>query len=80
MNDELIRAENLSLSKEMAANRIFVLDEIINITQNVLENTEEVSTNTTSVPEETPMEIARKYKKYYEEYSHTQTGLCSYHC
>lgn len=30
MNDELIRAENLSLSKEMAANRIFVLDEIIN--------------------------------------------------
>ena len=30
MNDELIRAENLSLSKEMAANRIYVLDEIIN--------------------------------------------------
>ena len=30
MNDELIRAENLSLSKEMAANRIFALDEILN--------------------------------------------------
>ncbi len=30
MNDELIRAENLSLSKEMAANRIYVLDEILN--------------------------------------------------
>ena len=30
MNDELIRAENLSLSKEMAANRIYALDEILN--------------------------------------------------
>ena len=30
MNDELIRAENLSLNKEMAANRIFALDEIAN--------------------------------------------------
>ncbi len=30
MNDELIRAENLSLSKEMAANRIYTLNEIIN--------------------------------------------------
>ena len=29
MNDELIRAENLSLSKEMAANRIYVIDEIL---------------------------------------------------
>ena len=30
MNDELIRAENLSLSKEMAANRIYTLNEILN--------------------------------------------------
>ena len=30
MSDELIRAENLSLSKEMAANRIYTLNEIIN--------------------------------------------------
>ena len=30
MNDELIRAENLSLSKEMAANRIYTLNEVIN--------------------------------------------------
>lgn len=29
-NDELIRAENLSANKEMAANRIFVLNEILN--------------------------------------------------
>ena len=29
MNDELIRAENLSLSKEMAANRIYTLNEIV---------------------------------------------------
>jgi len=30
MNDELIRAENLSLSKEMAANRIYTMNEILN--------------------------------------------------
>lgn len=30
INDELIRAENLSLSKEMAANRIYTLNEILN--------------------------------------------------
>lgn len=66
--DELLEA--LYISKEQ------LLDEIINTTQNVLENTEDVSTNTTSVPEETPMEIARKYKKYYEEYSHNREQIC----
>ena len=30
VNDELIRAEDLSLSKEMTANRIYALDEIVN--------------------------------------------------
>ena len=66
--DELLEA--LYISKEQ------LLDEIINTTQNVLENTEDVSTNTTSVPEETPMEIARKYKKYYEEYNHNREQIC----
>lgn len=66
--DELLEA--LYISKEQ------LLDEIINTTQNVLENTEDVSTNTTSVPEEIPMEIARKYKKYYEEYSHNREQIC----
>ena len=66
--DELLEA--LYISKEQ------LLDEIINTTQSVSENTEDVSTNTTNVPEETPMEIARKYKKYYEEYSHNREQIC----
>ena len=66
--DELLEA--LYISKEQ------LLDEIINTTQSVSENTEGVSTNTTNVPEETPMEIARKYKKYYEEYSHNREQIC----
>lgn len=66
--DELLEA--LYISKDQ------LLDEIINTTQNVLKNTEGVSTNTTSVPEKTPMEIARKYKKYYEEYSHNREQIC----
>ena len=36
MADELIRAENLSLSKEMAANRIYALDEIINCKNEII--------------------------------------------
>ena len=59
--DELLEA--LYISKEQ------VLDEIINTTQSVSENT-------TSVSEETPMEIARKYKKYYEEYNHNREQIC----
>lgn len=66
--DELLEA--LYISKEQ------LLDEIINTTQNVLENTTAVSTNTTSVSEETPMEIARKFKKYYEEYNHNREQIC----
>lgn len=66
--DELLEA--LYISKEQ------VLDEIINTTQNVSENTSDVSTNTTSVSEETPMEIARKFKKYYEEYNHNREQIC----
>lgn len=66
--DELLEA--LYISKEQ------VLDEIVNTTQNVLENTADVSSNTTSVPEETPMEIARKFKKYYEEYNHNREQIC----
>lgn len=63
--DELLEA--LYISKEQ------VLDEFINTTQN---NTADVSTNTTSVSEETPMEIARKFKKYYEEYNHNRELIC----
>jgi len=66
--DELL--ESLYISKEQ------VLDEIINTTQSVSENTADVSTNTTSVSEETPMEIARKFKKYYEEYNHNREQIC----
>lgn len=66
--DELLEA--LYISKEQ------VLEEIINTTQNVLENTADVSSNTTSVPKETPMETARKFKKYYEEYSHNREQIC----
>ena len=66
--DELLEA--LYISKEQ------LLDEIINTIQSVSKNTADVSTNTTSVSEETPMEIARKYKKYYEEYSHNREQIC----
>ena len=66
--DELLEA--LYISKEQ------VLDEIINTTQSVSENTTDVSTNTTSVSEETPMEIARKFKNYYEEYNHNREQIC----
>ena len=66
--DELLEA--LYISKEQ------LLDEIINTTQNVLENTLDVATNMASVPEETPMQTARKFKKYYEEYNHNREQIC----
>ena len=66
--DELLEA--LYISKEQ------VLEEIINTTQNELENTADVSSNTTSVSKETPMETARKFKKYYEEYNHNREQIC----
>lgn len=66
--DELLEA--LYISKEQ------LLDEIINTKQSVSENTADVSVNTTSISEETPMEIARNYKKYYEEYNHNRKQIC----
>ena len=66
--DELLEA--LYISKEQ------LLDEIINTTQNVLENTSDVSTNTANVSGDTPMEIAKIYKDYYERYNHDRKQIC----
>ena len=65
--DELLEA--LYIDKEE------VLEEILN-TQSVSENTTDVFANTTNVSGDTPMGIARKYKKYYEEYSHNREQIC----
>lgn len=66
--DELLEA--LYISKEQ------LLDEIINTTQNVLENTSDVSTNTANVSGDTPMEIAKIYKDYYERDNHDRKQIC----
>lgn len=65
--DELLEA--LYIDKEE------VLEEILN-TQSVSENTTDVFANTANVSGDTPMGIARKYKKYYEEYSHNREQIC----
>ena len=74
--DELLEA--LYISKGQ------VLDEVLNTisvtenTQSVPENTTDVSVNTTNVSGDTPMEIAKTYKKYYEEYNHDRKQICKY--
>ena len=65
--DELLEA--LYIDKEE------VLEKILN-TQSVSENITDVSVNTTNVSGDTPMEIARKFKKYYEEYNHNREQIC----
>ena len=66
--DELLEA--LYISKEQ------LIDEIINTTQSVSENTTDVSANTTNVSGDTPMEIAKTYKEYYEKYNHDRKQIC----
>lgn len=65
--DELLEA--LYIDKEE------VLEEILN-TQSVPENTPDVPVNTTNVLGDTPIEIAKTYKKYYEEYNHDRKQIC----
>ena len=65
--DELLEA--LYIDKEE------VLEEILN-TQSVPENTTDVPVNTTNVLGDTPIEIAKTYKKYYEEYNHDRKQIC----
>lgn len=65
--DELLEA--LYISKEQ------VLQEILN-TQCVQENTSNVSVNTSNVSGDTPMEIAKIYKEYYEKYNHDRKQIC----
>ena len=72
--DELLEA--LYISKGQ------VLDEVLNtisVTENtssVPENTTDVSVNTTNVSGDTPMEIAKIYKDYYERYNHDRKQIC----
>ena len=66
--DEFLEA--LYISKEQ------VLEEIINTTQSVSENTADVSANTTNVTEKAPMEIDKTYKDYYEKYNYDRMQIC----
>ena len=61
--DELLDA--LYISKEE------LLDEILNTTV-VTENTVDVLEKTTTVSNDTPMILARKFKEYYELYNHNR--------
>ena len=45
-------------------------------TQSVSENTTDVSANTANVSGDTPMEIAKTYKEYYEKYNHDRKQIC----
>lgn len=72
--DELLEA--LYISKEQVLDEVLNTTSVTENTSSVPANTADVSTNTTSVSEETPIEIARKYKKYYEEYSHNREQIC----
>ena len=65
--DELLEA--LYIDKEK------VFEEILN-TQSVSENTTDVSANTANVSGDTPMEIAKIYKDYYERYNHDRKQIC----
>ncbi len=65
--DELLEA--LYIDKEE------VFEEILN-TQSVSENTTDVSANTANVSGDTPMEIAKIYKEYYEKYNHDRKQIC----
>lgn len=70
---EFITAEELLdifyISKEQ------VLDEILNTTI-VTENIADVPKNTTNVSRNTPMELAKAYKEYYEKYNHDRKKIC----
>lgn len=65
--DELLEA--LYIDKEE------VLEEILN-TQSVSENTTDVFANTANVSGDTPMDIAKTYKEYYEKYNHDRKQIC----
>lgn len=67
--DELLEA--LYISKEQ------VLDEFLN-TPSVIENTIDVSANTTNVSNDTPMVLAQKYMEYYELYNHDRKRICKH--
>lgn len=65
--DELLEA--LYIDKEE------VFEEILN-TQSVSENTTDLSANKANVSGDTPMEIAKTYKEYYEKYNHGRKQIC----
>lgn len=65
--DELLEA--LYIDKEE------VLEKILN-TQSVSENTTDVFANTANVSGDTPMDIAKTYKEYYEKYNHDRKQIC----
>ena len=52
------------------------ITENIENTSNVPVNTADVSTNTTNVIKKVPMEIAKTYKEYYENYNHDRKQIC----
>lgn len=72
--DELLEA--LYISKEQVLEKVLNTASVTENTASVPENTTDVSVNTTNVSGDTPMEIAKTYKKYYEEYNHDRKQIC----
>lgn len=72
--DELLEA--LYISKEQVLEEVLNTASVTENTASVPENTTDVSVNTTNVSGDTPMEIAKTYKKYYEEYNHDRKQIC----
>ncbi len=72
--DELL--ENLYISKEQELQEILNTQCVPENTPIVQENTSNVSVNTTNVSGDTPMEIAKTYKDYYEKYNHDRKQIC----
>lgn len=72
--DELLEA--LYISKEQVLEEVLNIASVTENTASVPENTTDVSVNTTNVSGDTPMEIAKTYKNYYEEYNHDRKQIC----
>ena len=51
-------------------------EQLIEESKEIENNKKESMLNTSSVTQNTPMEIARKYKKYFEEYNQNRKEIC----
>lgn len=72
--DELLEA--LYISKEQVLDEVLNTTSVTENTSSVPVNTTDVSTNTANVSGDTPMEIAKIYKDYYERYNHDRKQIC----